>query len=265
MANGRKILRTLVAAVAVAPLLAAANPAAVRLAGSPTDTLNAAVASLKGQGYDINGTSGSTASGGTGSLTATGSVDADSTAATVDFHGTEGGVPVDLDFTQIGEQFFAKFDLGPEQSQLGVGADQWMLVDPSKITSPNALPFDLSGASDALDVAGLLTSVADVRYPDPSDPMRISGTVDLTAATGAASPDATDLKAAGAAAKTTPFTATVDGQGRLTDIRVDADAFNGNLSEEIRYSDFGSPDPVTAPPANSVIPAPESAYAFFNN
>jgi hypothetical protein len=73
------------------------------------------------------------------------------------------------------------------------------------------------------------------------------------------------VASAGAAAKTTPFTATVDSQGRLTDLKVDADAFDGNLSEEIMLSDFGSPDPVTTPPPSSVIAAPESAYAFFNN
>jgi hypothetical protein len=264
MATGHGRFRRFIAVCAAAVVGAAlVAPGSASAAGSAGDTLTAAVSSLRGLGYNLTGSSGTTASGGTGMLSATGSVDPNAHAATVDFHGTEAGNPVNVDFTQIGDKFYAKLDLGSLQSQLGVPADQWMSIDESKLTGAQAVPFDMSGSTDALDVAGLLTSVSDVTYPNPSDPTRISGTVDLTAATGVGAPDPSDLKDAGAAAKSTPFTATIDDQGRLTDLKIDADAYDGNLSDEIMYSDFGSPDAVSAPAAS--VPAPASAYAFFNN
>ena len=194
-----------------------------------------------------------------------GSVDPTSRAATLELKGTESGTPVDVDFTQIGDKFWAKIDVGSFQSQVGAGPNQWLEIDRSKLTGATGAPFDTSGSTDALDLAGLLASVSNVTYPDPSDPTRITGTVDLTASTGVTAPPPTDLKDAGAPAKKTPFTATVDGQGRLTDLTIDADSYDGNLTNDFMFSDFGAPDAVTAPPAASVIPAPPAAYAFFNS
>jgi hypothetical protein len=256
-------VRTFAAAGALMAGALVASPA-VAAADSAGTALSTAVAGLKGQGYDLTGSTGSTAAGGTGKLNANGSVDPQDSAATLDFQGTIGGNPVDVDFIQVGNAFYAKLDLGALQSQLGVPASQWMTVDESKLQpGSSAVPFDLSGSSDALDISGLLTSVSDVHFAQPGDTTHIAGTVDLTAATGVAAPDPTDVKDAGAAAKTTPFTATLDSQGRLTDLRVDADSFDGNLSEEIAFSHYGSPQSVSAPPAS--VPAPAAAYEFFND
>jgi hypothetical protein len=231
---------------------------------SASTALDNAVAGLKGQGYDLSGSTGSTANGADGKLDASGSVDPQDNAATLDFQGTIGGNPVDVDFTQVGDTFYAKLDLGALQNQLGVPATQWMKVDESKLQpDSSAIPFDMSGSSDALDIAGLLTSVSDVHFAQPGDTTHIEGTVDLTAATGVAAPDSGDVAKAGAAAKATPFTATLDGQGRLTDLQVNADSFDGNLSEEIAFSHFGSPESVSAPAAS--VPAPPAAYDFFNS
>ena len=264
MAGHRHASRAFIlAATLVGAGVLTAMPAAA--AGSAADTLAAAVANLKGLGYNLSGTSGSTASDGSGKLTATGSVDPTSRAATLDLKGTEDGNAVDVDFTQIGDKFWAKLDVGSFQSQVGARPDQWLQIDRTKLTSATATPFNTSGSTDALDLAGLLTSVSNVTYPDPSDPTRITGTVDLTAATGVTAPDSTDVKDDGEAAKKTPFTATVDGQGRLTDLTINADSYDGDLTNDFMFSDFGAPDAVTAPPAADVIPAPPAAYAFFND
>lgn len=232
---------------------------------SAENTLTTAIAAMRGLGYNITGTSGTTAAGGSGSLTGTGSVDPSTKSAGVEFKGTEGGTPVDVNLIQIDDTFFAKLDIKAVQSQLGVDPNTWLLVNEAKLNTPPNLPFDVSGSSDALDLDGLFTSVSGVAYPDPSDPTHITGTVDLTAATGVSAPDSQELNDAGAAAKTTPFTVTLDGQGRITNLKVDADAYDGDLTEDITFSDFGSPNPVTAPPANEVVPAPQSAYQFFND
>ncbi len=276
MITGHGKLRTFVAASAVlgigAVLIAAGPASAATLiaagtasasAPSASQALESAVTGLQGQGYNLSGTAGSTASGGAGQLKASGSVDPADKAATLEFKGSEGGQSVDLAFTQVGTDLYAKIDIPPVQSKLGVSGDQWMKVDKSKVTGGTAVPFDLSGSTDALDVAGLMTSVSNVKYPDPADPTTITGTVDLTAATGVGAPDKQDLGQAATAAKTTPFTATLDDQGRLTQLKIDADGYDGNLTEDVNFTDFGSPDPVTAPASS--IPAPDAAYQFFNS
>ncbi len=255
------VLGTGIAVIATGPLSAGAAPSSAP--SSASDALTAAVTGLQGQGYNLTGSAGSTASGGTGMLNATGSVDPSTTSAAIEFKGNEGGQPVDLNFTQIGTALYAKIDIPPIQSQIGVPADQWVKVDASKITNPTGVPFDLSGSSDALDVAGLLTSVSDVQYAKPSDPTKITGTVDLTASTGVGAPDKQDLSDAGTAAATTPFTATLNSQGQLTGLKIDADDYDGDLTEDINYSDYGSPTPVTAPPSS--VPAPDAVYQFFND
>jgi hypothetical protein len=261
-AHGR--MRTLIAVAALGVAVAvpsAASANAVR-APSASDALATAISSIKGLGYNVHGTSGSTASGGTGSATATGSVDPTAKAATVEFKGSAQGTPIDIAFTEVDNTLYGRFDIGAAQSQLGTDPEQWYTIDQSKITNPHSVPFDLSGETDAFGVGGLMTSTNDVKYPDPSDPTHITGTVDLTAAQGVNAPDPSTLGDAGQDASATPFSATIDSQGRLTDIKINADGFDGDLSEEIAYTDFGSPTPVTAP-ANST-PAPASAYAFFN-
>jgi len=140
-----------------------------------------------------------------------------------------------------------------------------MKVDESKITKKNNIPFDLSGGDDAINISGLMTSVSDVKYPNPSDTKTITGTVDLTQSTGVGSPNPSDVQSAGPAAKTTPFTATLDDQGRLAELKINADGFDGNLTQDIRFVDYGAPAPITVPPASAVIPAPAAAYQFFNS
>jgi hypothetical protein len=242
---------------------AAAAPSPSAAPESAQAALGKAVTGLQGQGYNVSGTSGSTASGGSGSVTATGSVDPSTKAAAVEFKGSEQGNAIDVAFTGIGDALYARLDLGSAQKAIGVDPNQWITIDQSKVNGSRGIPFDLTGQSDAFDIGGLLTSTNDVVYPDPADHTKISGTVDLAAAQGVSSPDPSDLGKAGTNASMTPFTATLDAQGRLTDLKINADGFDGNLTEEIAFTDFGHPDPVTAP-ANSV-PAPDSAYAFFNS
>jgi hypothetical protein len=97
-----------------------------------------------------------------------------------------------------------------------------------------------------------------------TDATHVTGTVDLTKATGINMPAASDLSTAGAAAKTTPFTVVLDDQGRIVDLKIDADSFDKTLTTEIGFSDFGSARPVTAPAASDVVPAPASLYAVLN-
>jgi len=253
----------LVAAVAMAALAVAGvavsacgtntpTPSGTSTAASvaPEVALVNAITALKGQGFNLKVN--------LGGISGTGSIDAKNNAGTVEVKGTESGVTADIAFTQIGSDLWAKVDLGSFSGQLGVDPTKWLKLDASKLTSDGSRPFDLSGSSDAFDLAGLVKSVSNVKRTDAT---HLSGTVDLTAATGLSAPGSDTLDKAGAAAKAAPFTATLDSQGRLTELSVNG---TGELAADFQFTDFGSPDPVQAPPASDVVPAPDAVYQIFN-
>ncbi len=218
------------------------------------DALTAAIGKLKGTGYDVKVVS----EGGTGQ--GTGSVDPTTNSASLDEKGTVQGQSIEIAALQIGSDLWAKVNLGALNAQLGVDPAKWMLLDQSKITDASAKPFDLAGP-DAFGVTGKLTSVKNVTRVDAT---HLTGTVDLTQATGVSAPSSADLSKAGAAAAATPFTATLDDQGRLVDIKINADAVNKNLSDEISFSNYGSPTAISKPNAADVVPAPEGLYQIFS-
>ena len=229
------------------------SPSAAASASNPTAMLTAALASIKGTGYNFTETQGTTGAGATGP----GSYDPATQSASVTQKGAEQGINAEIDATQIGNQLWAKADLGALNAQVGFPAT-WMTVDLSKITADNE-PFDFAG-SDIFDIAGLLSSVSHLQVTDPST---LTGTVDLTAATGDKKPDSASLTKAGDKAKTTPFTLKIDGQGRLTAVTIDTSGYDATLGLAWTFSDYGSPTPIAAP-TGDIVPAPAAAYAFFN-
>jgi hypothetical protein len=219
---------------------------------SPADQLAAALGKLKGQGYDVAITAGS-------STTGKASVDPSRQAAQDMVMGEAGGQAFTVTIVQVGSSMWTKVDLGQTGSTLGLDPTKWLLIDQSKMTGPNSKHFDLSGP-DAFDVTGLMASTAGVKATDAT---HLTGTVDLTAATGINQPAKDALTQAGDKAKAVPFTAALDDQGRLTDLGINAAGINSNLSETFSYSNYGSPSAITAPPASDVIPAPVAFYTLF--
>ncbi len=219
---------------------------------APSAALVAALGKLTGQGFDVKITQDSAGSSGTGSI------DPTNKSVAIDEKGTIEGQSLEINIVDIGTNLWAKVNLGALSSQLGIDPAKWMLIDQTKITSTDATPLDLTGP-DALDLAGLFTSVTNVTATDAT---HLSGTIDLSAATGVNAPDSDALTKAGAAAKATPFTVTLDDQGRPTDIKITST--NPDLSNEITFTNFGSPSAITAPAAADVVPAPASLYSVFN-
>jgi hypothetical protein len=224
---------------------------------SPQTELTNAISKLQGTGFNFTQTQGDP-TGGSG-VTGPGSYDQANMSATVTQKGSEDGINVELDATRVGSQLWLQLDAGAINTQLKLPSGKWMLADPAKIDPGNA-PFDFSGSTDVLDIAGLMTSVSNVQQTDPTT---LTGTVDLTVATGDNKPDPDDLKTAGAAAKTTPFTATVDAQGRLTELKTTSTVKDMDL--DFAFADYGSPSAVTAPAAADVVPAPPALYDFLNS
>jgi hypothetical protein len=136
-----------------------------------------------------------------------------------------------------------------------------MAVDRSELNRPDDTLVNFFGDTDPLDIAGLMAKVTNLEQASPT---YVTGLVDLTASTGVSAPAPEQLAYAGEPAAATPFTAAVDDQGRLIELRIDADTISPDLSHTFTFSQFGTPSPVLAPPAADVIAAPDSVYQYFN-
>lgn len=220
---------------------------------APSAALLAAAAGLNGKGYDMT----LTAAG----ITGHGSVDPTNHAVTLDAKGSEGGQTYELDLTGIGSDLWVKVDLGALNSQVGLDPKKWLKIDATKIDD-STIGLDLSNLSDVLDIASLTKAVSNVQRTDAT---HLTGTIDLTNLSGVEKPDADVLKKAGAAAKSVPFTATLDGQGRLSDLKINGDSIDSGLSVDIAVSNVGSPTAVTPPPAADVVPAPAAIYQILGS
>jgi len=80
--------------------------------------------------------------------------------------------------------------------------------------------------------------------------------------TGDFAPDSDALKNAGDKAKSIPFTATLDDQGRLTDLNVNGSSIDPALGIEITVSDYGSATGISKPDSSQVVEAPDSVLQF---
>lgn len=166
----------------------------------------------------------------------------------------------EFDETVAGGTTWVKLNIDPDtNSELGISAQKWMLLDPTRLAPDNTLPIPSTGA-DPIDMPGILASVRNVTQIDPQ---HFRGTLDLTAVSGRNTPDPEEVAQAGAAATAVPFTATADASLRITEFKVDASGFDSGLSLDVTYSGWGNPSPVATPLA--AVPAPDDLYDIFTN
>ncbi|MFI5838736.1 hypothetical protein ACIA8K_03320 [Catenuloplanes sp. NPDC051500] len=140
---------------------------------------------------------------------------------------------------------------------------RWMRIDRSKIGRGLEVGFT-PGTNDAGGAGRLLAAITDARrLPDG----RYKGTVDLAqVGTGTGlSFSTSDIAGLGDAARAVPFLATVDERGRLTHLQIDLPAITAGKAPtiETRYTAFGEPFDVQAPPAGQVVTPPDSVYRYF--
>jgi hypothetical protein len=58
--------------------------------------------------------------------------------------------------------------------------------------------------------------------------------------------------------------ASLDAQGRILSVTINADAYNPDLTRRVDLSDYGSVTAPVPPPATAVVPASAAVYQLFN-
>jgi hypothetical protein len=216
---------------------AAADPAAV-------SALSAATAKLDQTSFKITVTSGS-------GFKLTGALDAPHGVGTADVTATGPNASVSIHTRLLDQDLYVQV---PGLTKAGT----WTHVDGSRLPADTSIGLR-PGQIDPVNTAKLIGSATDVHATGTNS---YAGTLDLTKAAGLAGVSQVKIDGYGAAASKVPFTAGLDDQGRLSELRIDLPAVNGQQTEPIDalYTDYGAPVSVERPAASEVTEAPDSIY-----
>lgn len=210
------------------------NEAAAALAASTTD--------LGSTSFKITMTSGT-------ALSMTGLMDPPNRVGSNTLQVRAGGGTVKVQTLLVGEDLYVK---------LGTGDAKWMHLDVARL--PEGANVGIRpGQIDPANTERLLRATTDVRQIDARN---FAGTLDLGRAVGVTGISQVTINGYGEAARSVPFRASLDEQGRLSTMTVDLPPVAGQPAQplEIRYSDFGTTVVVNKPAAGEVTEAPESVY-----
>lgn len=162
-----------------------------------------------------------------------------------------GGQSVDMEFIRVQNDIYLKM------GGFGGSTDKWMHIDGSKISADSNLGNMLQG--DPAGAENLMKGIAEV---ERDGERRFKGTIDTTK-----SPTANEesLKMLGDKAKTVPFTAAIDEQGRLIEFTLDMSVLVDSLGKvKATYSDFGAPVSVQPPAASEIMETPSELLGILN-
>ncbi|WP_406037953.1 hypothetical protein OG799_24375 [Micromonospora sp. NBC_00898] len=172
-----------------------------------------------------------------------------------------------LDLIHFKPDSWVKVELGgksassiPGVQKLNLG--KYQHLDQNRIKGNRALGFDF----DKVDPAGsavLTQGITEVRQTGEG---MYAGTLDVSKAAEAGSVDPAVITALGAQAKSVPFTAKLDPQGRLSEMVVQVPAAGQSAAQDIKitYADYGNAAAAQKPPADQVVEAPPEFYNLFN-
>jgi hypothetical protein len=154
----------------------------------------------------------------------------------------------------LGADVYVRYDDGGIP---GLPPGTWGHLDGRRLTSLRAVGL---GSTD--DPSGKLAMVGAVTSIERTGPQEVRGTLDLTAGPGLF-PDA--VKALGDAARSAPWQARFDQQGRLVWLSVSIPGAGDRpaVANETSYSAFGEPVTVDRPPVRETVEAPETMYKLF--
>lgn len=235
-----------------------ASPSGTMTSGAPgtaKDALLASIEPLTKTSYKYTLSSGG--------LTGQGANDPASKTATLALTGTaansqQQGGAITVNVVAIGTDLWMKLDFGSANSTLKISTDKWFHIDATKLGANPTLPVDPNGGANT---AALLKNAVDVKRTDGT---HYTGTVDLSNGTVSTPLGQPDIDRLGAKAKAVPFTATVDSQGRLSDLKLDFPAVDPQIpAVTSTYSGYGSTVTATKPDPGQVTEAPDSLYQIF--
>jgi hypothetical protein len=198
-----------------------------------------------------------------GGLTGQGANDPVNKKATLALTGTaataqQQGGSITINVVAIGTDVWMKLDFGSANSTLKISTDKWFHIDATKLGANPSLPVDPNGGANT---AALLKNAVDVKRADGT---HFSGTVDLSNGTVSTPLGQPDIDRLGAKAKAVPFSATLDSQGRLSELKLDFPAVDPQIpAVQSTYSDYGTTVSVTKPDPAQVSEAPDSLYQIF--
>lgn len=178
-----------------------------------------------------------------GGMEADGVVDAPNKKASMTMAVSFGGSNLKTEVIMLSKDFYVKVSGVP-------GApNQWMHLDASKANADS--PLGMINMNDPSGYQAWSGALVSVEYDGER---AFKGTIDLTKSPTA---DEATLETLGDKAKEVPFTAKVDGEGRLVELVIDLSAIEPSLKAvKTRYFDFGTQVDVEAPPASETIEAP---------
>ncbi|MBW6438879.1 hypothetical protein KZ829_34630 [Actinoplanes hulinensis] len=147
------------------------------------------------------------------------------------------GQTMEIAVRLVGDEMFMKYG--------ATAGAKWWRLDVSKLPASSSMnPKNMADASAFAQAAVKVEKNGDT----------FSGTLDMTKSPTA---DPESLKALGDKASAVPFTAKVDGEGRLTELVIDMSSLGAGAGKmTTTYSDFGTPVSVEAPPAAEVTEMP---------
>jgi hypothetical protein len=191
-------------------------------------------------------------------LTGQGAADPAAKAVALTMSGTQSGVSVKMDFVAINTDVYMKIDFGALNRQVGIDPAKYMHLDATKLGSNSNLPVQPGG--DPVEMNGILAGLVDVTTTDGRN---FTGTLDLTKATGSSTLISAAVAKVGDKAKAVPFTAVLDDNGRMTDLKIDGSGIDPALGIEVSFSDFGTAADVTKPDPSQVVEAPDALAQMF--
>lgn len=187
----------------------------------------------------------------------TGAVDPANKAVKAGMAIEQEGTGFSFDMIVVSTDLYMKMDLGGI-AMPGMPAGKYMHLDASKVTSMEK--FGLKDLEDPTQAAALMESLVSVEKTGDGT---FKGTIDVTKIE-TLQDEVEDL---GDKAKSIPFEATVDGEGRLTQMTMTLPAGDATpeMEIELKYFDFGEATKITKPADSEVVEAPAEVYQMFTS
>ncbi|MFK3981334.1 hypothetical protein ACI2K4_13270 [Micromonospora sp. NPDC050397] len=177
------------------------------------------------------------------------------------FKDPELGFTMHMAYLTVDKEAWARINFTETEGLTGLPKlpNKWMRLDPTKLTDDDSLPTEYDGA----DVASLKPVLANTTIVQSASG-NYRGTVDLSGPAAADILSEETIAGIGDGAKTLPFQATVDVDGRLTTFVVKVPAVGKTKAYDysVTYGDYGKAPAVAAP--TDAVPAPALAYELLN-